>query len=262
AGDRQDRLYARPPRARAHQPRQLERGQRLPGASRRQTGAARPVLRLSHQRRAVSEMAGVPARQPAEDDHLLGPERHLLYTRGWRCLPSASPEGRDPSAGFGPLRSRGLALRDRKQDARVLPGQRGEIAYPPDWPVFLTCAALTPRCGAARILDTSTAEAGHYRPKTPRRSKGQDRKRQLGAPDGGGARSQRIEYRREPKERPCTSSPIQKSRTLPSLSRSTLAPLRWRRSKSCLMPWRRWAPRSARLGTSIIMLSSRTSDEP
>src|SRR5262245_38938195 len=66
----------------------------------------------------------------------------------------------------------------------------------------LTCAALTPRYGAARILDTSIAEAGHYRPETPRRSEGQDRRRQLGAPDGGGARSQRIEYRREYKERP------------------------------------------------------------
>src|SRR5262249_4546600 len=38
--------------------------------------------------------------------------------------------------------------------------------------------ALTPRCGAARILDTSTPEAGPYRPETPRRSEGQDRKRQ------------------------------------------------------------------------------------
>ena len=44
------------------QPRQLEHGPALPRAPQRAPGAARPVLRLPHQRGALPDMAGVPAR--------------------------------------------------------------------------------------------------------------------------------------------------------------------------------------------------------
>ena len=50
------------PDAEPDQPRQLEHGLVLPHPPQRPSGAARPVLRLPHQRRAVPDLAGIAAR--------------------------------------------------------------------------------------------------------------------------------------------------------------------------------------------------------
>src|SRR6202043_3420240 len=54
---------------------------------------AGPVLRLPHQRRPLPGVARAPSHHPAQDDHLLGPGRHLLHPRGRRRLPAGPPRG-------------------------------------------------------------------------------------------------------------------------------------------------------------------------
>jgi pimeloyl-ACP methyl ester carboxylesterase len=70
--------------------------------------------------RPLPEMAGVSAGTAAKDDHLLGPERYLLHAGRRRGVSGGIAGRRDASAGFGPFRGRGLAVRDRRQNDRLL----------------------------------------------------------------------------------------------------------------------------------------------
>src|SRR5262249_30059949 len=113
------------PRApRADQPRQLEHGRSFPRASRSTEGPARPSLRLQNQRRAVSAVAGVPARAKAEDADPLGTERHLLHARGRARVPARPAGCRAAHARQRPLRRRGLARGNRRAD-QALPRRAG-----------------------------------------------------------------------------------------------------------------------------------------
>jgi hypothetical protein len=49
-------------------------------------------LRLPHQRRTLSEVAGVPQGAATEDGRFLGSGRHFLHPRGRRILSQGAPE--------------------------------------------------------------------------------------------------------------------------------------------------------------------------
>ena len=89
-----------------------------PNARRRAPGS---LLRLPHQREALSPVAGAPAQAAAEDPHLLGTERHLLHPRGRRGLPPGPAPGGDASPRFRSLRRRGQPRRHREGDDRFSP---------------------------------------------------------------------------------------------------------------------------------------------
>ena len=80
----------------------------------------RPVLRLPHERRSVSEVASVSAQQPAQDADLLGPDRHLLHAGRWRFLPEGPAESRNASTQGGALRGRGPPRLHLWPDAALL----------------------------------------------------------------------------------------------------------------------------------------------
>ena len=80
----------------------------------------RPLLRLPHERRGVSEVAGLDAREAAAAARHLGQVRPLLRAHGARGLSERRAEGRGPRARSGPLRARRRGGPDRGDHPRVL----------------------------------------------------------------------------------------------------------------------------------------------
>ena len=79
-------------------------GPPLSRASRCAQGPARPPVRLPHQCRAVSGVAGLPPRAHAEDADPVGGERHHLRARGRSGVPARPPGGRVADVGQRALR--------------------------------------------------------------------------------------------------------------------------------------------------------------
>jgi hypothetical protein len=70
-------------------------------------------------------VAGVPARPPTQDNHLLGTRRHFLHTRGRRSLPEGFAQSRNALDRFRPLRSRGFPGLYRDEYSSVLQREGG-----------------------------------------------------------------------------------------------------------------------------------------
>ena len=125
AGHHQDDLSARREAAGAREPRRVGVGHRVPAAAER----ARLNLELFYDYRTnmslYPRVAGVPARPAAEDDHLLGAERHAsslprAATRIWRIC-----RRRDASARRRPFHRRGIPRLHRGEYSAFLLGECG-----------------------------------------------------------------------------------------------------------------------------------------
>jgi pimeloyl-ACP methyl ester carboxylesterase len=128
------------PERRELRPGPVDRRVRLPQQARSARHPDRSVLRLSHQRRELSRLAGLAPPTPAAPSGRVGPLRPLLPGRGGAGLRQGRARRRGARSRRGPLRPRRAARLDRGPDQEIPAAPAGSrrwlictVPPPPRW---------------------------------------------------------------------------------------------------------------------------------